>query len=109
MTHDVAPRLRTVASNWQGAVLVCRKCSKKMGGGFGPKHKKSLAKLLRRALSAKKGRKGRYGVVEVGCLGVCPRDAVTLVDTAHPERWRIVPRGADVDALAQQLGAAESH
>jgi predicted metal-binding protein len=104
----IAPRVRTVASGWQGAVLLCRKCGKKMGGGFGAGGKKNLAKLLRKALGTSKGRKGGFGVVEVGCLGVCPRDAVTLVDTAHPDRWRIVPRGADVAALAQELRADDA-
>ena len=59
---------------------------------------------LRKALATKKGRKGRFGVVEVGCLGVCPRNAVTLIDTARPDRWLVVPRGTDVDDLAREPG-----
>ena len=46
-----------VRSNWQNAVLVCRKCSKKLDGGFGPDGDERLAKALRKRLSLKKGRK----------------------------------------------------
>lgn len=100
----VEPRFRTIPSNWQGAVMVCRKCSKRLGGGFGPKGKQSLAKALRQEKRSKKGRKGSFGVVEVPCLGICPRGAVTLIDGARPERWLIVPKGEDVAVLADQLG-----
>lgn len=103
MTHEIEPRIRTVPSNWQGAVLVCRKCSKKLGGGFGPKGKQSLAKALRQAGGGKKRRKDSFGVLEVGCLGVCPRGAVTVIDGAQPERWLLVPEGADVEAVLAQL------
>lgn len=95
---------RELASRWSGAILVCAKCSKKLDGGFGPKRKTRLAKALRKRFGLKKGRKAPFGVIEVGCLGVCPRDAVTLVDTSAPDRWRIVPAGADIEALGRDLG-----
>lgn len=101
--ESVPARFQTVPSAWQGAVLICRKCSKKLGGGFGPGQKKSLAKALRKTLHLKKGRKAAIGIVEVGCLSICPKNAVTLIDTNHPERWRIIPKGADVEALAHSL------
>jgi predicted metal-binding protein len=100
---ETEPRLRTLLSNWQGAVLVCRKCSKKIGGGFGPKGKQSLAKALRKAKHSRKGRKGSFGVAEVPCLGVCPRDAVTVIDGSAPGRWLVVPKGADVEAVLASL------
>lgn len=99
---------RTVRSDWAGAVLVCRKCSKKVGGGFGPKGKTRLAKALRKRLGLKKGRKAGFGVVEVGCLGVCPYGAVTMVDAADMQRWRIVPAGSDVDKIVAELGLTEA-
>ncbi len=105
MTFDIEPRLRSIPSNWQGAVIVCRKCSKKLGGGFGDQRKQSLAKALRNAKHSKKGRKGSFGVVEVGCLGVCPRGAVTLIDGARPGRWLLVPEGADVAGVVESLSA----
>jgi predicted metal-binding protein len=95
---------RGLASRWSGAILVCSKCSKRLGGGFGPKGKTSLGKALRKRFGLKKGRKSPVGLVEVKCLGVCPRGAVTLVDTHHPDVWRLVPKGADVDELGRDLG-----
>ncbi|HEX7781852.1 MAG TPA: (2Fe-2S) ferredoxin domain-containing protein [Sphingobium sp.] len=93
-----------VTSQWQTAVLVCRKCSKKVDGGFGPKGKERLARALRRHLSLKKGRKGAAGILEVGCLGVCPKGAVTVVNGASSREWLLVRPGADLDELAEALG-----
>nr|WP_243848345.1 (2Fe-2S) ferredoxin domain-containing protein [Sphingomonas insulae] len=95
--------MKRVRSDWQGAVLVCGKCSKKLDGGFGKKGRTPLAKLLRKILGLKTGRKAHLGVVETRCLGVCPRDAVALVDARRPGEWLVVPRHADVAELAAQL------
>lgn len=92
-----------VRSNWQNAVLVCRKCSKKVGGGFGPKGEERLAKALRKHLALKKGRKAAAGVVEVDCLGVCPKGAVTVVNGSASRDWLLVRPGADLDELARAL------
>jgi predicted metal-binding protein len=93
-----------IRSEWSTAVLVCAKCSKRLDGGFGPKRKLSLGKALRKHLQLKKGRKARAGVVEVKCLGVCPRGAVTVVDGSKPGEWMLVPAGADIDEVAGALG-----
>ena len=95
--------IRVLASRWQGSVLVCGKCSKKIGGGFGDKGHTPLVKLLRKALGLKKGRKADRGVVEVKCLGVCPKNAVVMVDGARPDRWMLVPAGADVEDVVATL------
>ena len=95
-----------VRSNWSNAVLVCSKCSKRLDGGFGPKGKQGLAKALRKHLKLRKGRKAAAGIVEVKCLGVCPRGAVTVVDMARPGEWMLVPARADLDAVAAELGFA---
>ena len=92
-----------VTAKWHGAVLVCAKCSKRVGGGFGKKGRTALAKELRREPGFGKGRKAAVGVVEVKCLGICPRDAVVLVDTRAPRTWRLVRPGSDVAALAGTL------
>jgi predicted metal-binding protein len=102
----VAPQLKRVRSDWQGAVLVCGKCSKKLDGGFGRKGRTPLVKLLRKILGLKKGRKASLGVVETRCLGVCPRNAVALVDGRRPGEWLIVPRDADMVELAARLDRA---
>ena len=93
-----------VRSNWQNAVLVCRKCSKKLDGGFGPDGDERLAKALRKHLSLKKGRKAAAGIIEVNCLGVCPKGAVTVVNGAQSRDWLLVKRHADLDELAAMLG-----
>lgn len=89
-------------------LLVCAKCSKKLGGGFGPNGKTSLAKRLRRDLAVRKGRKGALGIVEVKCLKVCPKGAVTVISSARPGEWLLVPRGAAVDEVMAALQAAEA-
>jgi predicted metal-binding protein len=93
-----------IHSNWNRTVLVCAKCSKKLDGGFGPKGRQSLAKALRKHLGLEKGRKAEAGILEVKCMGVCPRGAVTLVDASGPKEWLLVPKGADLDAVAEELG-----
>ncbi|MHA6720925.1 (2Fe-2S) ferredoxin domain-containing protein [Sphingomonas sp. RS6] len=95
---------RLVASNWGNAVLVCGKCSKKIGGGFGEKGKTSLAKGLRKRFGLGKGRKAKIGVIETKCLGVCPGGAVTVVNGARSREWLIVKKGADLDEVGRELG-----
>lgn len=99
--------MKTVRSNWADAILVCAKCSKKLDGGFGPKGRTPLGKALRKHLQLKKGRKAVAGIVEVKCLGVCPRDAVTVVNGARSREWLLVPEGADVVAVAGSLGLGD--
>lgn len=95
-----------VRSNWHNAILVCRKCSKKVDGGFGKDGDERLVKALRRHLSLGKGRKAAAGIVEVNCLGICPKGAVTVVNGADSRDWLIVRPGADLDRLAEALGLA---
>lgn len=95
--------MRHVRSDWAGAVLVCGKCSRKIDGGFGKKGHTPLAKALRRALGLKPGRKAALGVVETGCLKICPKRAVVAVDTRRPGEWMIVPQGADLAPLVKRL------
>ncbi|MEO7688384.1 MAG: hypothetical protein ABIS51_03795 [Sphingomonas sp.] len=102
-----ARRLKSVRSDWSNTLLVCRKCSKRLDGGFGPKGRTSLAKALRKHLDVKKGRKARLGIVEVKCLGVCPRGAVTVINGKAPDEWALVKAGADLDAVAFSLGLPE--
>ncbi|WP_076068664.1 hypothetical protein [Sphingomonas montana] len=92
-----------VRADWASAVLVCRKCSRKLDGGFGPDGEASLAKVLRAALGGGKGRKAAFGVVEVDCLKICPKRAVVVVDTARPRDWLLVAAGTDVAAVVDRL------
>ena len=77
-------------------------------GGFGDTRRTSLAKLLRAALGLKKGRKADRGVVEVKCLGVCPKNAVVMIDAAQPDRWMLVPAGADVGEIETTLRGGDA-
>lgn len=104
MAAGVKQRVR---SNWGRAVLVCSKCSKRIDGGFGRKGRTPLAKALRRHLKLEKGRKAAAGIVEVKCLGVCPANAVTVVNGAAAGEWLLVRPGADLDRLAGELGLVD--
>ena len=95
--------MKTVGSNWSNMLLVCGKCSKKLDGGFGPKGRTPLAKALRNELGLRKGRKASAGIVEVKCLGVCPRGAITAVNGAAPGEWLLVRPGADIPTFADSL------
>ena len=99
----MAPPLREIAAHWNGAVLVCGKCSRKIDGGFGKKGRTPLAKMLRKLLGLRKGRKAPLGIVETRCLGLCPRDAVAIIDARRPDCWLVVPKGADVAELAARI------
>ena len=96
--------MRTVRAEWTDTVLICRKCSKKLDGGFGPKGKTPLAKALRQELAVRKGRKGSIGIVDVKCLGICPRGAVTVVTGAAPGDWALVNAGAPIAEVVRDLG-----
>lgn len=97
--------IKQVRADWDEVVLVCRKCSKKLDGGFGADGDQKLAKALRKALGAKgKGRKARAAVIEVDCLDVCPKNAVVAVRAARPKAWAVIPRGTSVRAIAERLG-----
>ena len=93
--------IKIAKSNWAQTVLVCEKCSKKLGGGFGLKGKTRLSKALRAVFG--KGRKASVGVVPVKCLSVCPKNAVTIVDSRRPSHWMIVKAGTPVDEIVSVL------
>ena len=94
--------LDPIRAPWDGIVLVCRKCSKKLGGGFGPKGKQGLAKALRAELKDT-GRRRAVRVVEVGCLSLCPKGAVTVAGAAHPGAVLAVPGRTEPEAVLTAL------
>lgn len=94
-------------TRWNEVVLVCRKCSKKLDGGFGPDGDLTLKKALRKYFNLKKGKKGRKGdlvVTGVDCFDVCPKGAVIAVNGARPKEMLIVPAGADLLEVKARLG-----
>ncbi|WP_375402823.1 hypothetical protein [uncultured Sphingomonas sp.] len=99
-----AYRLRPIVrAEWERALLVCVKCSNKVGGGFGPKGSTPLAKALRKQLGFGKKRKARIGVAEVKCLGICPKRAVVAIDTGATRVWHVIPAGTDIADVARTL------
>lgn len=94
-------------SQWKAAILICRKCSKKVDGGFGTKGRTPLAKALRARGNGGKGRKANIGVIETGCLKICPKHAVVAINGARPDDWLIVASGTDMDVVAEQLGLGD--
>ena len=92
-----------VRARWRRCVLVCRRCERKLDGGFGHDGDKALSRLLRKRAGGK-GRKARFGVVSTQCFKLCPKKAVTIVDGACPDRWLVVGKGTAVEDVIARLG-----
>ena len=104
--HKAAPgEILTVDGPWRDALLVCRKCSRKLDGGFGPDGTDTLPRAVKHALR-EAGRRREVRILEVGCLGVCPRNAVTVMHGADPGRMLVVPEGLAPDLLLSRLDNA---
>jgi predicted metal-binding protein len=111
---SIKPQTITASrANWRGAVLVCRKCQRKLDDeGFGPKGKDRLAKAMKQAVKASpagrgaklKGRRAPVGIVEVDCLKLCPKRGVTVVSGARPDRWLVAGVGTSAEAVLVEAG-----
>lgn len=102
--------MKRVAAEWTDIVLVCRKCAKKLKGGFGPDGDDNLIKALRAEAARDGGRAGkpkrrgtRIAVLEADCLDICPKNAAIVINARKPDVWRIVPSGADTAQVLSQL------
>ena len=99
--------VRHLAADLATVILVCRKCSKKLKGGFGEDGDEKLAKVLRRALAAGRSRKAlkaRQAVIEVDCLDLCPKQAVVALRADRPDDWVLVPKGTALPEILGHLG-----
>ena len=97
---------KTAKTEWRDVVLVCRKCSKKLDGGFGPGGDLTLKKALRKYLHLKKGKQGRKsGLIVTGadCFDICPKGGVVAVNSAQPKKLLIIPAGADLLEVKTRL------
>lgn len=84
---------------WRTVLIVCRKCGKKLDGGFGRKRKETLRTVLR------EGRSRDVRILETGCLGVCPKGGVTALNATHPGMIHVIPAGMDrAEAMETLLG-----
>lgn len=109
MPRDAAPSassrpIKSAPTRWTEVILVCRKCSKKLDGGFGPDGDRTLKKALKKYLKPGKGRKAALVVKETDCFDVCPKHAVVAVNAANPKALLIVPAGADLFQVKARLG-----
>ena len=82
--------------------MVCGKCSRKLHGGFGKKRKLDLAQALKGALK-EAGRRRELRIIEVGCLGLCPKRAVTAITSAQPAAVMAIPEGMDATLVLARL------
>ena len=96
------PTIEVTPTPWREIVLVCRKCTRRLDGGFGKKHRESLRSELKTALRTA-GRRRDVRVIEIGCLGLCPKGAVTVAIASRPGELLAVPRGSDPKLLIDRL------
>ncbi len=99
---EKGPGIRSVTTPWREIVLVCRKCSKRLDGGFGEKRRRSLRQALREALRAS-GRRRDVRIVEIGCVGLCPKGAVTTSRASRPGELLAVAKGTEMGEVLERL------
>jgi predicted metal-binding protein len=92
MSKRTDSEVRSVPTGWADTLTICRKCSKKLGGGFGKSGKEELRHAVREALKAA-GRRGSIGILQAGCFKLCPKDAVTVAIGSRPGELVVVPKG----------------
>ena len=97
--------LVSVPTGWRETLLICRKCSKKLDGGFGAAGDLPLRAALR-AVLRQTGQRRSVGVLETGCFGLCPKRAVTVARSRSPGEFLVIGAGADA-ALLLQGGPSE--
>lgn len=95
-------RIEAVATPWREVVLICGKCSRKLDGGFGRKGKHALRAELKDALRAA-GRRRSVRVAETGCLGLCPKRAVSVLRGGRPDRILAIPARMDPAAVLRHV------
>lgn len=96
------PVITVTRTPWREIVLVCRKCTRRLDGGFGRKCRQSLRSELNDALRAS-GRRRAVRVIEIGCVGLCPKGAVTVANASRPGELLAVPKGADPGEVLRRL------
>jgi predicted metal-binding protein len=95
MSDAAANQLLYRPTTWTTVLLVCGKCSRKLGGGFGPDGKDKLKQALQTALKDN-GHRRQVRVMKTGCMGVCPENAVTTLNAAKPGKVWVVPKNTSV-------------
>ena len=93
----MSKQLPTRPTPWRVVFVVCRKCGKKLDGGFGRKRKETLKSVLRPL------RRRDLRICETGCLGVCPKGGVTALNASRPGTIHVIPAGAHAEEAMQTL------
>lgn len=91
----MSQKIQSRPTPWATILLSCGKCARKMKGGYGEKRKHPIRSALRGALKDA-GHRRDVRVIETGCMGVCPKKAVTVINASHPEKIYVVAAGAPV-------------
>jgi|SRR6185437_6725004 len=100
------PSIASRPTPWKSLVLLCGKCARKLDGGFGPKGKDTLRSTMRQALKDG-GHRRDIRIIETRCMGLCPKNAVTMIGSGNPGRIYAVPIGTQPeDALSLVRDAA---
>ena len=97
------PGIRAVTTRSDTLVAICRKCGKKLGGGFGDGGRTSLAKALKRALGLPKWKRSPIRLVETGCMKLCPKGAVAVTTSGDARLVYVVPAVTPVGEVAARL------
>jgi predicted metal-binding protein len=97
-----SPKSQSRPTPWRTVLLLCRKCGKKQKGGFGLKQKEPLRDELRQALRGV-GRRRDVRIMEIGCLGICPKRGVTALNATRPETLHVIPAGTEASAALDTL------
>ena len=98
------PGIRTVATRSETLVAICKKCGKKVGGGFGEGGKASLAKALKKALDLPKWKRSPIRIVETGCMKLCPKNAIAVTTSGDARLVYVIPERTPVGDAAAHLG-----
>ena len=99
LTLQMAPKLKSYPAQWHDhrLVLACRKCQKKL------KHQddlKPMANLKRTIKKHNQGRPTPLHILNVKCMNLCPKNAVTLCIPVQAEgRLLILRSEANIDEL----------
>lgn len=111
--REAAPRepekIRYARAKFGDVILICTKCAKRQGLPKGAV-RATLKRALKERAGSSEARVSKPRLVEVGCLGPCPKRTVAVATTASLARGRIVlvdpagDRQTILDALLPDFG-----
>jgi hypothetical protein len=95
----MANDLKSYPPTWEGdLILACRKCQKKLKGDSSLQELSKLKKMIRRF--NKEAPEAVLHLINVPCMDLCPKDAVTIcLPAKHPQSLSILRSKDDVDLL----------